>query len=137
MSLVQHLAWPARCTCPQLAYDAKDSQQKTHEAKMKDLVHLNHIVQHKYDLADQGHKLMYKRFQGEPLHVAVFDASWGRQTKNRSQLGFEIGVGPVSMGTKAATVHLLEWNGTLVHRKTKSTLAAEGAAGSVGFLYSM
>ena len=35
MSLVQQLAWPARCSCPQLAYDVNDSQQKTKEAKLK------------------------------------------------------------------------------------------------------
>ena len=81
MSLVQQLAWLARCTCPQLAYDVNDSQQKTQESKVKDLVHLNHIVQRGYDLADQGHKLVYRQFKGEPLRVAVFDASWGRQTK--------------------------------------------------------
>ena len=84
-------------------------------------------------MADQGHKLVYKKFKGEPLHVAVFDASWGRQTRNCSQFGFGIGVGPTSMKTQAATVHLLKWRSTPIHRKTKSMLAAEGAAGSVGF----
>ena len=67
--------------------------------------------------------------------MAVFDASWGRQTKNRSQLGFGIGVGPKSLKKEAATVHLLEWSSTLIHRKTTSTLAAESVAGSVGFDY--
>ena len=99
MSLVQQLAWPARCTWPQLAYDVNDSQQKTHEAKVKDLLHLNYIVQRGYDLADQGHKLVYKNFKGQPFHVAMFDASWGRQTKNSSQLGFGIGVGLVDRKT--------------------------------------
>ena len=53
--------WPARCTCPQLSYNVNDAQQKTHEAKVQDLVHLNHIVQCGYDLADQGHKLVYTK----------------------------------------------------------------------------
>ena len=77
MSLVQQLAWPARSTCPQLAYDVNDLQQKTSEAERKYLVHVNHIVQRGYDLAAPGHKLIYRKFIGEPLHVAAFDASWG------------------------------------------------------------
>ena len=48
-------------------------------------------------------------------------------------MGFGVGVVPVDMKTQAATVQLLEWNSTLIHRKTNSTLAAEGTSGSVGF----
>ena len=51
-----------------------------------------------------------------------------QQIRERSQHGYEIMLGSTDLHDGAAVTHLLDWGSSKIHRKVRSTLAAETAA---------
>jgi hypothetical protein len=60
--------------------------------------------------------------------AAVHDASFMQQTREGSQQGYAIMLGSTDLYDGAAVTHLLDWGSSKIHRKVRSTLAAEAAA---------
>ena len=64
---------------------------------------------------------------------AVHDASFMQQPNEGSQYAYLLLLGPTSMYDKPCKCHLLDWSSSKIHRKVKSTLAAEAAGASRAF----
>ena len=65
--------------------------------------------------------------------AAVHDASFMQQPNEGSQYGYMLLLGPTSMYENSKKCHLLDWSSSKIHRKVKSTLAAEAAGASRAF----
>ena len=68
---------------------------------------------------------------------AVHDASFMQQLNSGSQFGYLIMLAPVDLYEKKTCTHLLDWNSAKIHRKVRSTLAAEASGGSRAYDRSM
>jgi hypothetical protein len=161
-SLVGQLAWPARETMPELCYAVSDLQQKTAIATVHDLCHCNNVLNFakKWALIDKQ-KLVFRPFSGDcalkcvasgekpkknqdrlnklkKLGIgAVHDASFMGQPGEGSQFGYAIMLAPTDLYDGPTTTHLLDWESKKIHRKVRSTLAAEGAGASRAYDRSM
>ena len=154
-SIVGQLAWPARETMPQLAYSVSDLQQKTSCATVHDLSHANNVLKLAKQWAENDKQtLQFKPFKGdvslgcvvtrERLNKkqrdddrktrlgigAIHDASFMQQPGEGSQYGYAIMLAPVTLFEEPTVTHLLDWNSAKIHRKVRSTLAAEAAGAS-------
>ena len=155
-SIVGQLAWPARESMPQLAYGVSDLQQKTSNATIHDLVHANNVLGLAKRWAETDkQKLVFRPFTGDvSLNVvvketnkkakkqrdqqrmarlgigAVHDASFMQQPQDGSQYGYLLMLAPVTLFDEPTTTHLLDWSSAKIHRKVRSTLAAEASGGS-------
>ena len=153
-SLVGQLAWPARETMPQLAYAVSDLQQKTSGATVKDLVHANCVLTTAKNWAFKDNQcLMFRpisasgpskvglewtrrRYQSgkEDLSdkqlgvAAVHDAGFMGQPNGGSQQGCAILISSTDLYDGVAQAHLVDWGSSKIHRKVKSTLAAEASS---------
>ena len=61
---------------------------------------------------------------------AIHDASFMQQLNQGSQYGYAIMLAPVSLYDGPTVTHLLDWNSAKIHRKVRSTLAAEASGAS-------
>ncbi len=76
-----------------------------------------------------GDKAWYKELQ--QLGVgAVHDASFMQQLDEGSQYGYALLLGPEAFFDEEKVVHLIDWSSSKIHRKVRSTLAAEAASAS-------
>ena len=155
-SIVGQLAWPARETMPQLSYAVSDLQQKTAVATVHDLCHANNVLSLAKGWAEKDdQKLRFKPFGGDAAIGcvwkdrktrskgqknadrrtkiglgAIHDASFMQQLNEGSQFGYCIMMAPVTLYDGPTVTHLLDWNSAKIHRKVRSTLAAEAAGAS-------
>ena len=155
-SIVGQLAWPARETMPQLSYAVSDLQQRTAEATVHDLCHANNVLglakrwasEDKQKLKflplsgdaavdcvyhEQSAKTRKQKDQSRRIRLgigAIHDASFMQQLNQGSQYGYAIMLAPVTLYDEPTTTHLLDWNSAKIHRKVRSTLAAEAAGAS-------
>ena len=60
--------------------------------------------------------------------AAVHYVSFMQQAREGSQQGYAIMLGSADLYDGAAVTHLLDWGAFKIHRKVRSTLAAEAAA---------
>ena len=153
-SLVGQLAWPARETMPRLAYAVSDLQQKTSGAIVKDLVHVNRVLTTAKNWAFKDNQCLIfrpisasgpskvglewtrRRYQSgkEDLSdkqlgvAAVHDAGFMGQPNGGSQQGYAILISSTDLYDGVAQAHLVDWGSSKIHRKVKSTLAAEAAS---------
>jgi hypothetical protein len=159
-SIVGQLAWPARETMPQLSYAVSDLQQKTADATVHDLCHANNVLSlAKKWAAQDKQKLRFRAFSGDVcvslvmpkdkdkskkwkkaedrrirLGIgAIHDASFMQQKNEGSQMGYAIMLAPISLYDGPCVTHLLDWNSSKIHRKVRSTLAAEAAGASKAY----
>ena len=161
-SLVGQLAWPARETMPQLCFGVSDLQQKTSIATIHDLCHANNLLAlaKKWALVDKQ-KLHFHPFDGNAAVNcvqkersgtkrdrdqdrrtrigigAIHDASFMQQRDSGSQFGYAIMIAPITLFEGPAVTHLVDWNSSKIHRKVRSTLAAEAAGASRAYDRSM
>ena len=68
---------------------------------------------------------------------AVHDASFMGQPGEGSQFGYAILVAPTELYDGPTVTHLVDWNSAKIHRKVRSTLAAEAASCSRAYDRSM
>ena len=61
---------------------------------------------------------------------AIHDASFMQQLDNGSQYGYLIMLAPTDLYEESTVTHLLDWNSAKIHRKVRSTLAAEASGAS-------
>ena len=61
---------------------------------------------------------------------AIHDASFMQQPGEGSQFGYAIMLAPVTLYDEPTVTHLLDWNSAKIHRKVRSTLAAEASGAS-------
>ena len=155
-SIVGQLAWPARESMPQLAYAVSDLQQKTSIATIHDLSHANNVLGFAKKWAEvDKQKLRFLPFKGDVnLNLtyserdpkskakkfaerrkklglgAIHDASFMQQPNEGSQYGYCIMLAPTELYDGPTVTHLLDWSSAKIHRKIRSTLAAEAAGSS-------
>ena len=134
-SLTQQLAWPARTTMPGLAYLVSELQQKTSKATVSELVRANWVLRHAQEMARNGQCLKFRRFNKPPtpqdLAISfVHDASFANQTDWNSQQGYLVMVTTPEILEGETDVHVVDWSSSTIHRKVRSTLAAEAASGA-------
>ena len=141
---------------PQLSYAVSDLQQKTQIATVHDLCHANNILALAKRWAElDKQQLVFRPFDGDvsvncvvkeldkssrkkkqterkqALGLgAVHDAAFMQQPQEGSQAGYLIMLAPVGLYDGPTVTHLLDWNSSKIHRKVRSTLAAEASAGS-------
>ena len=158
-SLVGQLAWPARESMPGLSYVVSDLQQRVATATVEDLVACNNALKLAREMVAQGLRLEFPVLDDvdkEPTLfwtlserkkktlsrdtsnsrlgvAAVHDASFMQQPGEGSQYGYMLLVGPTSLYESSKKCHLLDWSSSKIHRKVKSTLAAEAAGASRAF----
>ena len=60
--------------------------------------------------------------------AAVHDASFMQQPREGSQQGYAVMIGSTDLYDGSAVTHLIDWGSSKIHRKVRSTLAAEAAA---------
>ncbi len=65
--------------------------------------------------------------------AAVHDASFMQQPREGSQSGYAIMLGSISLYDGNAVTHLIDWGCQKVHRKVRSTLAAEAVGAAVAY----
>jgi len=165
-SLVGQLAWPARDTMPQLAYNVSDLQQKVSEATIGDLIHANNVLNGAKRNAQMKQKLIFGDL-GEDfgMHVhhaynpsdskkskpkgkgkgrvqtklydlglaAVHDASFMGQPREGSQQAYALMLCSTKLFEGKSKTHLIDWSSGKIHRKMRSTLAAEAASAARAF----
>ena len=156
-SIVGQLAWPARETMPMLSYSVSDLQQRVSQATVHDLVHANNILNlAKRWCKQQNAKLVFRdlgpelrldmqhsrgqRFpkaSGTPTGklglAAVHDASFMQQLNDGSQSAYCLMLCSTKLYEGVARTHLLDWGSSKIHRKVRSTLAAEAASATRAF----
>ena len=157
-SIVGQLAWPARESMPQISYDVSDLQQKVAESTVGDLVHANNVMNAAKRQAHQGQKILFQQL-GEDVRLevqhsdktrdkargkikrlpvglgmaAVHDASFMGQPKEGSQSAYCLMLCSTKLYEGKARTHLLDWGSGKIHRKMRSTLAAEAASAAKAF----
>ena len=133
MSLGGQLAWIARETMPQIAYEVSNLQQRFSEAKVSDLVNGNTILRRAKQMAKSNFLKFIPLDLTDMCFVSIADASFAGQPRGGSQMGYAIllSTSPILDGSAKAV--MLEWGSKKIHRVVRSTLAAEAAAMSFAF----
>ena len=133
MSLGGQLAWIARETMPQIAYEVSNLQQRFSEAKVSDLVNGNTILRRAKSMAKSNVLKFIPLNLKDMCFVSIADASFAGQPRGGSQMGYAIllSTSPILDGSSKAV--MLEWGSKKIHRVVRSTLAAEAAAMSFAF----
>ena len=133
-SLVQQLAWPARCTLAALNYCVSATQQATKELCVRDLTTANTALREAKALVRSGAGTIHFKAPHEDfwtlgkLHFsAVHDAAFGNEEQHASQQGYVLLVGSKDHQLQDGHAHPVEWSSTRIHRVVRSTLAAEAA----------
>ena len=157
-SLVGQLAWPARESMPQLAYNVSDLQQKVAQATVGDLVHANNVLNLAKKNAQDGQKLIFadlgddvtlqlqhsckrkskadrslRKLTSKLGMAAVHDASFMGQPGEGSQSAYCLMLCSTNLYEGVAKTHLIDWGSGKIHRKMRSTLAAEAASAAKAF----
>lgn len=136
------LSWIARQMMPEIAYETSDSQQRVSEATVRTVLDANATLRKAKDLASAGHCLMFKAPREpdpEPTPVGdvacgtVVDVSFMGQPREGSQQGFITLVAERAVLEGEGLCHMVEWGSEKVHRKVRSTLAAEAGGASHGW----
>ncbi len=128
---MQQMSWPARTTLPGLAYDVSDLQQRTPDLQVGMLTKANSILRTAKGMVERDVKVHFPAGDGDLSNLGVLcvhDASFDRQPRSGSQMGFVIMVTDKKFSGKP--IHIVEWNSSKIHRVVKSTLAAEAASAS-------
>ena len=158
-ALLGKLIWLGRQTMPQLCYGVSDLQQRVCRAVVTDLARANSVLREARSYMTEGVKLCFvklhnaistdlgigqvssKKFPKKlPKNKTqpstgigqVSDASFMGQGEAGSQMGFLLLRAPVALFDGEATCHLMDWGSGKIHRKVRSTLAAEAASASHG-----
>ena len=159
-ALLGKLIWLGRQTMPQLCYGVSDLQQKVCRAVVTDLARANTILREARTYMADGVKLVFQRLPDvdsrqlgigqisskkhpkkpkvpksgkSPTGIGqVNDASFMGQGEAGSQMGFLLLRAPVALFDGETTCHLMDWGSGKIHRKVRSTLAAEAASASHG-----
>ena len=133
MSLVGQLAWVARETLPQIAYEVSDLQQRFNQGTVAELVKANHVLRKAKALTGVN-KLRFVPINLKDVQfISVTDAAFANQPRGASQMGSAVLISTTKILEGSDTANLLEWGSRKIHRVVKSTLAAEAAAMSYGF----
>lgn len=127
--LVMRLRWPAQLAMPQMLYEVSLLAQRVSKATHKDFqeavaLHAKFIKEVEAGRAE----LKYPRMKGVPFLVSYFDASLGKETGGKSQLG------AIHFLTDEEVVHgprpaaVVEFTTTKSTRVVRSSMAAESCS---------
>ena len=113
--LTMRLRWPAQLAMPHKLYEISSLAQRVNQATYKDFqeavkLHQNFLEEEKAGRA----KLRYPINRGRPYVLSFFDASLGKETDGRSQLGsihFLTTDGVTTAGSPAGIPHLPKHQG--------------------------
>jgi hypothetical protein len=133
MSLVGQLAWVARETLPQIAFEVSDLQQRFNVATVAELIKANNVLRRAKKLVASNVLKFLPLDLQDVTFVSVTDASFAMQLGGASQMGLAVLMSTSKILEGIDTANLLEWSSKKIHRVVKSTLAAEAAAMSYGF----
>ena len=133
MSLVGQLAWVARESLPQIAFDVSDLQQRFNVATVTELVRANTVLRQAKKLVLTNVLKFVPINLDKATFISVTDASFAGQPKGSSQMGLAVLMSTGKILEGSDTANMIEWHSKKIHRVVKSTLAAEAAAMSFGF----
>jgi len=135
-SLVGKLSWPARESCPTLAWDVSYLQQSMgldsegrQKAQVQHLVFANKALAKAKTNASKGERLHFKAVKVDDLCVLTMsDASHANMPRLGSQGGFISILCQTLVATQWSPASILEWGSSRIKRVVKSTLASESAS---------
>ena len=128
-SLFGKLAWPARETMPQIAFDVSEAQQKMAEPVVARLLEINALLRKAKKIESSMCSIRIPKIDLETaVMVAFSDASFGNMPRHGSQAGFMILVAGATCVKQSAKAAVVSWASHRIKRVVKSTLAAEAAA---------
>ena len=133
MSLVGQLAWVARESLPQIAFDVSDLQQRITVATVSELVRANAVLRQAKKLVLTNVLKFVPIDLSKATFISVTDASFAGQPKGSSQMGLAVLMATNKILEGSDIANMIEWSSKKIHRVVKSTLAAEAAAMSFGF----
>ena len=137
-SLTQQLAWPARCSMPGLAFLVSELQQTGGTPTVKSLIRANFVLGEAQKMTRAGACLRFKRWPQEELKqdkwiASIHDASWANMPNFASQQAQLTGLTTSRIVKGPSAIHLIDWGSGKIHRKVKSTMAAESATASYAY----
>jgi hypothetical protein len=128
-SLIGKLAWPARETMPQIAFDVSEAQQKMAEPVVARLLEINALLRKAKKIESSMCSIKVPKIDlNKAVMVAFSDASFGNMPRHGSQAGFMILVAEAKCVKESAKAAVVSWASHRIKRVVKSTLAAEAAA---------
>ena len=128
-SLIGKLAWPARETMPQIAFDVSEAQQKMAEPVVQRLLEANALLRKAKKIETESGSIRIPKVDfNKAVLVAFNDASFGNMPRHGSQAGYLILVAEQSCVKTTAKSAVVSWASHRIKRVVKSTLAAEAAA---------
>ena len=108
--MIRKLAWPARETMPQIAFDVREAQQKMAEPVVQRLLEANALLRKAKKIEKESGSIRIPKVDlNKAVMVAFSDASFGNMPRHGSQAGFLILVAEQSCvhTTSKATVVFL------------------------------
>ena len=111
--------------------------RRTHTATMADLVRANWAAREVQNMMRKEHCVKFRKactFSSKaPMVLGIHDASFDRQPRTGSQLGYVIVVTNEEALKTPQPCHTIDWSSARIHRMVRSTFASEAVAASHAF----